>query len=337
MAATTSSSRSDSRMRARLYLVVAAVCILAAGACGGPGPSPGPIDTPSTPTVVALAIVNAPGTLVSGETLALIARATYSDGTTNTAQGVTWSTGAASVAAISNDGVLSALGAGTTEVRATFAGRSALEPLAVVAGAALSGVIHELAPTERSVIAGAAVTIVSDRFRGRIATTDGSGRFHLDGVLGLIRIQIARAGFRSITQDVTVGPEGSSIDVGLGPEEEIVTQTLTRQPGARPGQDRYEFPIHYSGTMTLHLQSWGSPYDAEWFIIEVRQAGRLVRSHNNCFSGWYSRGTPWCDSVSLDLPVAVDIPVTAGLIYEVRLRTAHDIIASYSIVVQRPS
>ncbi len=115
-------------------LVLVAAAALAAACGGSSSPAPAP-----TPTVTAVAITGndlVGGTLgisgPSGTTSQLTATATMSDKTTqNVTSQATWQSGNTAVATVSTGGLVTAVGNGQTDIRATYQGVTGTAPAIV--------------------------------------------------------------------------------------------------------------------------------------------------------------------------------------------------------------
>mgnify|MGYP000128169365 CR=1 FL=1 len=82
-----------------------------------------PSPTPATPTVASVAISGSAGTATTGQTRALVATATLSDGTTrNVTTLANWTTSNATVATVGGTGAVNFLKAGGVDIKATYQG-----------------------------------------------------------------------------------------------------------------------------------------------------------------------------------------------------------------------
>lgn len=108
-----------SAARARRSLAVAATLALVAAGCGGGGDGGG---TTPTPTVASIAVTpDAPDTLFAiGATTALSATAKDASGAAITGQSFTFQSGNTAVATVSNAGLVTAVGGGSTTVTASI-------------------------------------------------------------------------------------------------------------------------------------------------------------------------------------------------------------------------
>ena len=176
-------------------LAGAVLTVFAIGACDGQSPetthptspaSPTPAtpaptgETPSTPTtaqtVTSLSITGVPQSFTVGQTLPLTATASLSDGTRKDLPGsdITWQSSDGRVATISSAGLLTLVGAGSADLKATY--QNIAGTARAVATFDVSGVVHESAPTE-SAVPGALVGIRFGPQDGQTTTTDVTGHF----------------------------------------------------------------------------------------------------------------------------------------------------------------
>jgi hypothetical protein len=132
------------------------------------------VDPVFTPTPLPAAItVTAPGaSLPDGTTEQLDAVATFGDGTSSDITSlVTWGTDDLSIASVSQAGVLSALGVGSTNATASLYGVSGSLPLTVTPSPTVSGV----SPTSGSTTGGTTVTITGTDFATGDTVNFGTG------------------------------------------------------------------------------------------------------------------------------------------------------------------
>jgi Big-like domain-containing protein len=135
-------------------------------ACDYVTPSPPNVPTPTLPTVTTVTITGLPTTFTVGETAQLTASATLPDGTRLNATGqVTWQSSAISVVTVSATGLLTVVASGEADVTATLQTVRGVvhvvvaKPSPLVPTYDITGVVHESAPTEDVVLAGATVGI----------------------------------------------------------------------------------------------------------------------------------------------------------------------------------
>lgn len=87
------------------------------------------------PNLASIAVSPQTPTVSAGQTQQFTATGTYTDGSTQTLSGVTWTSGTATVATISNSGLATCLAAGTTMIRAVSGNISGSTMLTVTAAA----------------------------------------------------------------------------------------------------------------------------------------------------------------------------------------------------------
>ena len=170
--------------------------------CGrSPATSPTPVPTPSPPTVTRVAISGNFALTTIGETSQLQATATLSD---NTVKNVTsdgdWRVNDTRVAVVSNTGLLTVVGYGSTFVSFNYATRNASNPVtATPAGTfIISGRVREPGTGGLSSVA------VLDLLSGRTATTDLGGLFALAGLPSLhAYFRVTIRGYEPVELDAT--------------------------------------------------------------------------------------------------------------------------------------
>ncbi|MGQ0647472.1 MAG: Ig-like domain-containing protein [Gemmatimonadaceae bacterium] len=97
--------------------------------------------------------------LRSGETNALTARVVDETGTTSSDRRVFWSSEHPAIATVSQSGVVTAVGPGTTQIAASHGGRSAIVPVTVTA---LPVSLVRVSPTTSTVVVGASVRLSAE-------------------------------------------------------------------------------------------------------------------------------------------------------------------------------
>ena len=220
-----------------MRFVTRTVVFLAVLGCGDGGPSqPG---EPSGP-VVTTVVVNPPsGPLQVGSTFALTAEVRDQTGAAITGKSVAWSSASASIATVSNEGVVTAQGPGSASISASVEGKSGSTTVTVATPAVFS---VRIAPLATPVVAGqsaALAVVVSDRsgnaLTGRsitfnssaplVATVDATGQLSARSP-GATTITALSEGV-SGTLALTVTPPEGSVAPTIS---EVGPTTLT--PGA---------------------------------------------------------------------------------------------------------
>ena len=295
---------------------LALVCGLAA--CDTTTPAPPTAPTPTLPAVATVAITGLPTTLTVGQSLQLTASATLPDGTRLNATGqVTWQSSAVAVASVSPAGLLTILAPGEADVTATLQSVNGTvhvvvpKPLPPPVTFDITGVVHEGAPTENVMLAGATVGI---HFAGcptcphdnQETTTDAQGRFTLPSIDTVgFTLWVQKPGYEATDFVVAQLPRDQhpSISVtpvihetfawnglvGTGPVEAVVVDSI--------------FPVSHMGQLIIAAQ-WSTVYDGFQHIV-VRRDGTTVYEH---FFDYGNDGT------------TIHVPVDAGHTYEVRIR-----------------
>jgi hypothetical protein len=173
----------------------AALAVFAA--CSG-NKATSPTPTP-TVTVSSVTIANTSST---SSPFQLVAMARMSDGATrDVTTAAVWQTSNAALATVSSTGVLTVVGSGEVEVRATY--QSVLGTLKILVSRppapmafALSGVVREVPPTLK-VVPGTRVEITAGPATGRVAMADDAGIFRFDNLAaGIVSMQATAAGYQ---------------------------------------------------------------------------------------------------------------------------------------------
>jgi hypothetical protein len=211
---------------------VAAVAVGLLVACSGTNnttpsaPTPTPTPTP-TVTVSSLTITSAPA---SSTTFQLTATARMSDTTTRDVTTLAaWETSNAALATVSPTGVLTVVGSGEIEARATYQGVMGTVKMVVTPSPGpsfvLSGVVREVAPAAK-LVSGVRVSITAGPNAGRFVVTDSSGQFGFTQVsAAVIAMEATKDGYelwrvtnldmdRDRSLDVTLYPDPPSNAAG---------------------------------------------------------------------------------------------------------------------------
>ena len=156
-----------------------------------PAPAPG----------VAVSSVTISNTTKTSSTFQLSATARMSDGSTrDVTTSALWQTSNPALATISSSGVLTAVGSGEVEARATYQSVMGTLKLVVTAPSAanmftLTGVVREAAPAAK-VVSGVRVAITVGADTGMSIVTDASGQFRFNALsAGAIAMEATRDGY----------------------------------------------------------------------------------------------------------------------------------------------
>jgi Big-like domain-containing protein len=169
------------------------VAVLGLVACSGKTDSPVTSPTPAPSATVATLTVTGPTT--GGFTFQLTATAHLSDGSARDVTAVsTWATSDASIATVSATGLVTVVGTGQVELRATYQNVVGTLPMQVRVGFSLSGNVQEVGPDMRA-MSGVRLTIVSGPGAGASVTSDATGLYRFTGVTGVVAIQATMAGY----------------------------------------------------------------------------------------------------------------------------------------------
>jgi len=182
--------RKDTCKRDALTACAIVITALTMAACGSgktSAPAPNPTaPTPTPPAAAAVTTVTVSTVSASASVIQLAAMARFSDGT---AQDVTtaaqWESSNTSRATVSSTGMVTVVGNGDVDVRATYQNISGTMRLAVSlppqTNVVLSGVVREVAPAEHP-LAGARVDIVEGPNTGKSVVSNGSGAYQFTGL-----------------------------------------------------------------------------------------------------------------------------------------------------------
>jgi hypothetical protein len=263
------------RLAAMFFGALALTAATLVSACGE---SP----TKSSPAVASLTIDGA-RSLVEGETLTLTATAHLSNGAAEpVSTGLTWVSDDPRVATIDARGVVTAVSAGQSQIRATFSSVSATTAVRVTAAPrSVSGKVHESFPTESVAVAGATVSAVGADGATASATTDASGAFTMRLVPGAARLTVAAAGYEtsSTSAEVTAG----DLSLSLVPVLREVTESFDYvypRPSQFINARTFRFNVHRAGSLNARFtQSYELASAQASTCIEVRDSGNRVLAH----------------------------------------------------------
>lgn len=186
--------------------VLSAAVALSLVNCGGGGGTNTPTTpAPTAPTVSSVTVTGPTSSATTGQTAQFTATAVMSNGTTQTVTDQSsWQSSNGSVATVSGSGLVTAVGAGDADVRATYQN---------VAGSARISVVspsHSLCGTVRSsstnaTISAAELEILTGANAGRRVTADNAGAFCLNNLQqGGLTVRIRASGYSTSDQNLTV-------------------------------------------------------------------------------------------------------------------------------------
>jgi hypothetical protein len=177
---------------------IASVSLMMLAACGGnSGPSAAmPTPTP-TVAVTSLTITSTPSSIT---TFQLTAAARLSDGSTvDVTSSSAWTTSNSAIATVSAAGLLTVVGTGEVEARATYQSVIGMMRMTVTAPPkfSLGGIVREVAP-HASLLGSVRVEIVEGPDSGAVAMTDDGGSFRFSALnSGVVGVQATKDGFQS--------------------------------------------------------------------------------------------------------------------------------------------
>jgi hypothetical protein len=185
-------------MKKRIGLsVVASVVLMMIAACAGSSNTTAPTTPTPTSSVSAVTVTSV---VSSSSTFQLSATARMSDGTArDVTSSAVWASSNASLAVVSSAGLLTVVGSGDVEVRATY--QSVLGTLRILvtqpppqAKYSVSGVSREAAPTGR-VLPDLRIEITAGLDSGTVVMSDAGGFFNFTLAPGLISMQATKDGY----------------------------------------------------------------------------------------------------------------------------------------------
>lgn len=188
------------------YLLVALALSLVScgGSSGGSGSTP-TNPAPTTPTVSTVNVTGPSASAKMGETAQFTATAIMSNGSTQTVTGqATWQSSNTVVATVSSSGMVTAVGVGDADIRASFQSVTGSARMTVVSVAtSLCGTVRS--STNNAGVGGAEIEILTGPNAGRKVTADSGGAFCFDGLQpGTITVRIRGANFNTSDQNVAV-------------------------------------------------------------------------------------------------------------------------------------
>jgi hypothetical protein len=202
------------------FSVVSVTLAMLVACSGNKDASPtAPTPTPGA-TVSSVTISN---TSKTSSTLQLDALARMSDGSTrDVTTSALWQTSNAALATISPTGVLTVVGSGEVEARATYQGVMGTLKLVVTASAAntftLAGVVREVAPAAK-LVSNVRVVITAGADTGVSVVTDASGQFRFNTLsAGVIAMEATKDGYELWRVANLAMDQDRALDVTLYPK-----------------------------------------------------------------------------------------------------------------------
>jgi hypothetical protein len=179
----------------RLTLAIATMVF--AAACGSNSPTT-PTPTPSSATLTGLTVSTASPT---ASVFQLVATARFSDNTTKDVTSLAqWASSNASLATVAPTGMVTVVGTGSVDLRATYQTVSDSLHLVVVLSprpvVTLSGVVHEVKPADHA-LAGVRVDIVAGLDAGKFVLSDPNGNYQFTGLSqGTVSLTATMTGYQ---------------------------------------------------------------------------------------------------------------------------------------------
>ncbi len=178
-------------------------------------------SSPASPTPVAgLFEVRVTSGTMTDTTIQLSATARFVDGSSrDVTSSATWVSSDTSLATVSPTGLVTAVGSGSVDARATYQGVTGTLTMQVgrpIQRFGVSGVVREVGAGGGG-LAGVRLEIVRGPGAGSVATSDDSGSFRLGGVMGMVDITASKPGYIDWRlQNLTVDRD-MRMDVGIYP------------------------------------------------------------------------------------------------------------------------
>ena len=178
-------------------------------------------SNPAAPTPAAgLFEVRVTSGAMTDTTIQLTATARFVDGSSrDVTSSATWISSDPSMATVSSAGLVTAVGNGPVDVRASYQGVTGALTLQVgrpIKRFGVSGVVREVGGAS-SGLGGVRLEIMRGPGAGTIATSDAAGSFRLAGVMGMVDITASKPGYIDWRlQNLTVDHD-MEMDVGIYP------------------------------------------------------------------------------------------------------------------------
>jgi hypothetical protein len=278
-------------MRPRIFVALVLLAGIAA-ACAGDSPT-NPSSPPNSPTLISVTVAGALS-LVTNQTSQFTATAYFAKGTgQNVTSQATWSSTNTAVATVSAAGLVTCVGTGTAEIRATYLGVSdgALVTVTRPPTYALSGTVTETAPHLSTTLTGVRVEITDGANQGRFATTEATGQYQFANLSpGTFSVKAQLDAYDDTTKSVTVSGN-TTLNLTLNPTLTHITETFNKQISAGdppcyvglPCQV-FAIPLHNTGALEATL-TWGSAVDAYLALqLYSEDTGRVLAQSDSTTS-----------------------------------------------------
>lgn len=280
-------------IRKYLYLGCSVACLVIAtewiAGCGRKVSPTAPTNGSSS-KVIALTIRGNAALTAPGETSQLMLEATLSDGSkkdvTSTAS---WSSTNTKVLTVSRSGLATAVDFGKANVFGTSAGDGAAPVLVMKVlpegTYILSGVISEA--VDNLPVADVRVETIGGPMSGRVATTDATGTYAFNGVVGVEQVRATKDNYQPAIQNVTLDTEHVGIlltpAVPFAAIGGVYRLTFTASPSCHLPDDAvsrsYTAKIDEVGgrlSVTLSDAQFGAYFNTPWNMFSGRVLGNTV-------------------------------------------------------------
>jgi hypothetical protein len=232
-----------------------------------------------------------PTTLAVGQSVQLIAMVVLPDGTRKQTTNAVWASMDTSVATISSTGLLTVVGFGGTDVRATAYQQAATAHLRVPF--AIAGFVYERIPTAEVPVPGARVSVSGGVDSGASTVTDSSGRFTLDVEAAGFDIVVSKDGYAPASSKIMALPRDQRPTIelvrhqhwrftgGLCADWEFWYPDLgkpSRDCVASPKIARHVISVRRPGVLEIDFNwTYQEDYSAEYMWLEVRCGSLTVK------------------------------------------------------------
>src|SRR5712692_4319688 len=172
---------------------VTMVAVFTLASCAGHTDSNPASPTPTPSPAVTAVTVTSPAP--SGSMFQLTAAARLADGSTRDVTAIsTWATSNASIATVSATGLVTVVGSGQVELRATYQSVAGTLAMQLTPGFSLAGSAQEVGP-DMPALSGVRLEIVSGSGTGIFMTSDATGSFRFDSLTGVVAIEATKTGY----------------------------------------------------------------------------------------------------------------------------------------------